>query len=154
MSNQASKPGFFVLQSIASLAILAVSLGGAYWLYSMRKPPADRKNTNLIPEVATYEVSEYRGQLDLVVNGMVVPYREIKVAAEVAGRIAEKSKDFQAGNYVRQGTLLINIDPSDYEIDVRRLQAEVKQAEQMLAETEQDLSARTIDWRFLSENSP
>ncbi len=135
-----------LFQTIVSLAILFAGIAALIALKLSAEKPPTRDVVDLSPEVTTYAVDEFRGELDLDVNGMVVPSREIKVAVEVAGRVAEKTKDFQAGQYVKAGTLLLSIDPREYEIEVRRLGAEVEQAQRMFEETEQEL-AGAIDRR-------
>ena len=65
-----------------------------------------------------------------------MPHREIYLSAEVAGRITFKAEQCNAGNYVEEGTLLLEIDPRDYELEVRRLGKEIAQAEASLRENE------------------
>jgi multidrug efflux pump subunit AcrA (membrane-fusion protein) len=60
-------------------------------------------------------------QLQLVVDGSVVPFREAKVAAEVAGKIESKTDNCEAGAYVEANELLMTIDPTDYELEVEQL---------------------------------
>ncbi len=71
---------------------------------------------------------------------MVVPYREISIAAEVVGRIVEKSDVCRAGNFVTAGTPLVKIDPQDYLLEVERLEKEVQQADTMLDELKDELA--------------
>ncbi len=60
-------------------------------------------------------------QLHLEVDGTVVPFREARVAAEVAGRVIYKADECEAGSYVRKDQLLMRIDPTDYQLEVQRL---------------------------------
>ena len=55
--------------------------------------------------------------MTLEADGVVVPFREIELAAEVAGRIVERDERCRAGNFVTQGTLLARIDPQDYQLE-------------------------------------
>jgi multidrug efflux pump subunit AcrA (membrane-fusion protein) len=63
----------------------------------------------------------HQGGLEIEVDGVVVPFREITLSAEVEGRILYKADDCRAGRYVEKGTLLLKIDPRDYELEIRRL---------------------------------
>jgi multidrug efflux pump subunit AcrA (membrane-fusion protein) len=75
-----------------------------------------------VAEVAPVRsLAEKSETLDIKVNGTVVPYREIELAAETAGRIIEKDNGVRSGNYVRKGQILFRIDPRDYELEVERL---------------------------------
>ena len=79
-------------------------------------------------------------QLRLQVDGTVVPYRESRVAAEVAGRVVFKSNDCEAGNYVTKGQLLMKLDATDYEIEVQRLSQLRDQEYQSLSEVDQEMA--------------
>ncbi|QEG38841.1 efflux RND transporter periplasmic adaptor subunit [Roseimaritima ulvae] len=80
------------------------------------------------------------GQLDLTVDGVVVPFREIQIATEVAGKVVYKDPDCEAGNYVDAGQLLCRIDDSDYQLEVERLSRLREQEYQALKELDQETS--------------
>ncbi len=118
-----------IARIVAPILILAVAIGGFMLLKSMKEKPAGAKETgDGIPEVETEMVRLQEGGLNIEVSGLVVPFREITVAAEVAGKIDEKVDECRAGNYVQQGTKLIQIDSSDYDFEVKRLSKERDQA--------------------------
>jgi multidrug efflux pump subunit AcrA (membrane-fusion protein) len=78
---------------------------------------------------------------------VVVPLREVTLAAEVGGRVLTKSKACNEGQFVKAGTLLFEIDPRDYELDVDRLEREFKQAGLAIEELDEELvqNGTTID---------
>lgn len=80
------------------------------------------------------------GVVDVAIEGEVVPYREIQLATEVAGTIVFKSPTVEAGNYVRKGDLLFRIDPTDYELELRRLEQEKKAEYESLREIDQEIT--------------
>ena len=47
--------------------------------------------------------------IDFQVDGVVVPYRRVQTAAEVAGRVTFKSDDCQSGRVVHAGEVLVRI---------------------------------------------
>ncbi len=77
--------------------------------------------------------------LFLTVDGTVVPFEESNVAAEVSGRIIEKSEYCEPGCVVKKGDLLMRIDKKDYEIEVRRFDQLQKQEYQRLQEVDQEM---------------
>ncbi|NLE38480.1 MAG: hypothetical protein GX621_10695 [Pirellulaceae bacterium] len=125
-----------IARGLVALLILACGVAGmaAMVVYGTKEPPLVEPEPLRPPlvEVALVEPQEER--LDIEVDGVVVPRREITVAAEVGGRVIGKSDVCRAGKFVRQGTLLIEIDPRDYDIEKRRLEEELKQAEATLEE--------------------
>jgi len=78
--------------------------------------------------------------LELRVDGVVVPFREVQIAAEVSGRIIEKADIFRAGNYVSEGQLLCRIDPTDYEQEILRLTRVREQEYEALKEVDQEVA--------------
>jgi multidrug efflux pump subunit AcrA (membrane-fusion protein) len=58
----------------------------------------------------------------------------------VEGRIVRKAEVARAGSYVSQGALLVEIDPRDYDLEVRRLKQDLIQAESGLAELKVELT--------------
>ncbi len=136
-----------VLHQILPLAILAVGGYGAWILYASRERPEARPSTvPTAPQVETIAARSHTEGLDLEVDGVVVPYRETHLSAEVAGRVISKSPACRAGRFVQQGTVLVEIDPRDYELQEKQLTEQVAQAEASLYEVqvERDNTKRMI----------
>ena len=100
--------------------------------------------------VETYVVKNHEEGLNIEVNGVAAPYREIPVAAEVAGRIVSKSEKCRAGKYVEKGEELIRLQDSDYALEVSRLNKEIEQAISSLQELDVE-KANVADLMKLSE---
>lgn len=69
--------------------------------------------------------------------GQVVPARSWKAVANVGGRVVWRHPDLESGNLIPQGTRLLQIDPTRYELaessaeaDIAGLQAELRQLDQ------------------------
>ena len=143
-----------LLRIVATVAILAVGAGGLAWMVALGKPeaatvkPEARQN----PLVETAPVTIQQKHLDIGVDGVVVPRREIVVAAEVGGQVIEKTDACEAGKYIRKGTLLVEIDPSDYKLEVRRLDMELAQAKVNVEELNVD-KKNTQELITLAEDS-
>lgn len=119
-----SGPALLVVFGVASLIGLS----------SLKKEPpqkAPRQQTALV-EVAP--ISSCESGFKISVDGEVVPYREISLATQVAGRISQKNPQARAGNFIHKGDLLFEVDPRDYELEVKRLQETVKQAASSIEE--------------------
>jgi multidrug efflux pump subunit AcrA (membrane-fusion protein) len=119
---------------LISFVIIAAGVAGFMFLKSLQKPPLTRPSDSLIPLVEVREVIGYAGQLDMEVTGSVVPYREIRVAAEVAGRVTNKSPACEAGQFVQKGELLLEIDPEEYRLDIETQKANLEQAKRRIEE--------------------
>lgn len=86
-------------------------------------------------------------RLQLIVDGSVAPFREVRVATEVSGEIIEKMPICEAGAYVEVGTPLMKIDTTDYDFEVDRLTQLKEQEYRALREVEQekDNTRRSIE---------
>jgi hypothetical protein len=69
--------------------------------------------------------------------GTVEPGRTWRAVAEVSGRIKSIANNLRAGAIQPAGTVLVTIDPTDYEYSVDRLTAQVEQADAQIEELDQ-----------------
>lgn len=95
---------------------------------------------SVMPAAQVQPVLALTEPLDLIATGTVVPFREIVLAAEVAGKVIEKDPSVRHGNHVHKGQSLLTIDPRDYQLDVDRLMQRLEQEKVSLGENEQELA--------------
>lgn len=134
------------------IIILAAGGGSLVVLMAMKKEP--EQNQKLLaqsaPLVLTQPVTLTDSGFTVTVDGSVVPSREVKLAAEVAGRVILTRDGCKVGNLVRKATnqeravegtenLLIQIDPENYELEVKRLNQEHAQAQDVIDELEVEI---------------
>ena len=128
-----------IIRVVVPFAILAVGIAGYFVLAAQRAVETRPVVADAAPLVEVSEVAAHGAGLDITTDGVVVPYREITMAAEVAGRVTTKAANARAGNYVAANTVLLEIDPRDYELAVRQLQQELEQAQTSLNELDIEL---------------
>ena len=132
-----------VLGWLAPVAILAAGI--AAFLLMGRQPPPARKEPAApaaLP-VITSPAAEVTDGLTIEADGVVVPLREVTLAAEVGGRVLRKADACNEGRFVKAGTALLEIDPRDYEFDVARLERELAQAGIAIAEADEEIAQNT-----------
>jgi multidrug efflux pump subunit AcrA (membrane-fusion protein) len=119
---------------------LLMAVGAAIGLVALKKQP-DKK---AIPEasvvVSVADIKPYAGVISLELTGLVVPFREINLVSEVTGRVVFKAEEFRPGNYVAAGTLLMQVDQTDYDLEITRLEADLAQSASALAELEVEVA--------------
>ena len=128
-----------ILKYVFSALIIAGAVITFFFLKSLAEKPETKDSSALIPQVSTEVVTQYFGSLDLVIPGSVKAHREIKIAAEVVGKIVTKHPAFQAGNFVLAGTPLAEIDAEDYKADRKSLAAQVREAEKRIIENQKQI---------------
>ena len=133
MSGETSKAGWF-LRILAPPLVLLGGVAGFVALAASKETPKPIDVESTPPLVETMNISRMNGVVDIESDGVVVPYRSISIAAQVAGRAIERSAECRAGRMVSEGDLLLRIDPASFELEVERLERERDQAEASLDE--------------------
>lgn len=112
---------------IGSLSIMAACIAGYFVIGERERPDRRKPPRSTVADVISEPLQLHVGQVRLDANGVVVPLREIQLATEVAGRIIRQSEDLRPGKSLTQGDVLIELDPTEYELEVRRLRAQASQ---------------------------
>jgi multidrug efflux pump subunit AcrA (membrane-fusion protein) len=136
-----STAGKEVFKIALPLIILAAGIAGALLLVGMQGKPASATVERAEATVATVTVAAHNEGIDIQVDGLVTPFREVALSAEVAGRIKTVTEKCLAGKHVSAGDLLLEIDPTDYELEVQRLTHELNQAIAAIEEGDVELGS-------------
>ena len=132
-----------ILKTIVSwvlpLVILGAAIAGYLFLGGPKIPPRKDKEPPKAMAVRTSPIESQTVGIDLEVDGVVVPLREVTLGAEVSGRVLRKAEACNEGQLVTKGEVLFEIDPRDYELDVARLEKELAQAGLSIEEVDEEL---------------
>ena len=112
-----------------SAAIVVLAGGGALTSFLLRNP-RETKPIELVNEgrlVRTVQIAKKEKTFWISGFGTVRPRNEIKVVAEVSGRVVYRSSGFRDGGFLKKGDHLFKIDPADYKLSVAQRQAEIAQ---------------------------
>lgn len=146
---------------VLPLLILGVGFGVVKWLGAVEakaRPADDQTLAGRLRRLPAVDVTRVRSlqelgkPLELSVDGVVVPHREVKIATEVSGRVIEKSPLCRAGNFVAKGQLLVQIDPTDYEQEVLRLTQMREQDYEALKEVDQEVANAELSLNIALED--
>ena len=78
--------------------------------------------------VTTTSVTQDTHRPTTMVLGNVIPAREVMLSAQVGGEVIERSPGLTPGGLVSKGDLLLKIDPSDYEVELRKAESALLRA--------------------------
>jgi hypothetical protein len=97
-----------------------------------KKPLARLEPTELATQLVVQRV--YRQAVPAVAtgHGTAKPVRTWSAIAEVGGRIVEMRRNLRSGISIQEGEMLLVIDPTDYELQVRQRKSDRLQAESEL----------------------
>jgi multidrug efflux pump subunit AcrA (membrane-fusion protein) len=121
-------------------AVLAAGVGVMLLLGTGQQKTLPAPEDRSIPQVETVLVQAHQGALEIEVDGIVAPAREIQVAAQVGGSVSMKDFVCRAGSYVEQGRLLIEIDPRDYQLEEQRALKQLEQSQTELEELDVEIA--------------
>ena len=131
-----------VLGYILPVVVLVIGYLGLLQLNGT-EPAVRQQAEKVAQELLVAPAVAHEKVLLLETDGVVVPYREIQLAAQVAGRIAQKSTVCRAGHYVEKGQELFRIDDRDYKLEVSRLNKQLVQSTLELEEVAVEI--RNVD---------
>ena len=145
------------LPYLAPIIVVAiVAFGGMFYLNSIKPEPV--KADEDIKGLTVFAERVGSTDLDLVVEvqGEVRPGRQIAVAPQIAGRVSYVAPNFIEGGAIREGQVLIRLEPADYELDVVRAQSTVASAEQRLVreQAEAEIALHDLEELGLTDASP
>ncbi|RKF15704.1 biotin/lipoyl-binding protein [Alginatibacterium sediminis] len=96
----------------------------------------DIEPASRLVEVQALELSDSAPKI--LAFGRVSPKTSLQAVAEVSGRIIYKHPDLERGRFINQGTLLLEIDPSEYELKLAQAQANLRASETQLTRIDQE----------------
>lgn len=132
------KPTAGLLFNFVLPLLLLGSVGlGVFMLGAQEKKGRKKPPPQLSVPVEVVRAKIHDGPLSISTTGVVVPFREVELAAEVSGRVTWKAENLLPGKYVQQGQELLRIDDRDYKLEVARL-------EQQLAKADADLLRQKV----------
>lgn len=153
MNTQKTRSFYKKLKHILlPVIILGIGGGSLVVLKAMKQEPEQKEilpqDEGILVSTETIDVSD--SGVTISVDGIVVPSREVKLAAEVAGKVIFTLNGCKVGNLVHKATqqereaegsenLLIQIDPKNYELEVKRLTQELAQAQNAIDELEVEI---------------
>lgn len=113
------------------LPVIVLGFGALVAMWLMRtgpqaKPRPKARNAVLV-DVAPVTFSAR--PTVVAVMGVVRPSREVEVKPQVGGEIIAMNPTFLPGSHLREGELLVRIDPADARLAVRQLEGDVARAE-------------------------
>lgn len=114
-----------------TIGIVAVAALGAVLAASI----LSRRKSGV--EVKTERVEKRDLTAIVTASGNIEPKKKVNISADVMGRVIDLAVD--EGDLVREGDLLLRIDPTQYEAAVERGEAAVRQVTSQLAQTEASL---------------
>lgn len=134
-------------------ALLAGAAGITFLLY-LDRPSTEITEPVYIPvTVDVVAAKKETIRIPVQAQGTVSPLQQSVLAAEVQGRIVAVADNFHAGGFLRQGDVLLRIDPRDYEARLARAEAALRSAESELLQERGRADVARREWERLPAGS-
>lgn len=112
------------------ISLLVLVAGGVVtWLIFATEPEAERSGAVRESAMLVDVIEAERGTFQPTIRAMgtVEPARDITLAPRVGGQVVRLSDAFTPGGFVREGQVLLQIDPADYEIALAQRRGDLAQ---------------------------
>ena len=142
----------WVINIVLSIALITAGLAGAAYISKSTPKARRRPPPRTLPLVQVIKVHPQQERIIVPAMGTVTPAREIVLESRVAGEIIDTHPEFTAGGYLKKGSVVLQIDPQDYELALTLAKARVKDAESKLKILEAEAAAAKDEWREINRN--
>ncbi|WP_158966896.1 efflux RND transporter periplasmic adaptor subunit [Paraglaciecola sp. L3A3] len=139
---------------VAPIAILLFSLTVVNWLDENKPQPNERPRRIKLHKVFVHQATQSSAALMGHSQGQMLPKQDLEIRSEVTGKIDKLSDNLVNGGKVKQGELLIQIDQSDYLLEVIQRQSRVAQAEQQLTKVQAESESAQRELADLGRKNP
>ncbi len=136
------------------LPIVLLAVGGWYgWYLYKHRPGATRVQPPTqarLVDVVTVERSDH--PVIVRVMGTVVPARQVELKPQVSGKIISMNEHLIPGGVFGAGDMLLQIEPSDYELAVKQRQSELATAQSNLKLEQGNQAVALQEFELLGKN--
>jgi len=111
-------------------------------------PPPFARNPKPV-EVRVLELRRQDYQVFVRSQGAVRAHSEVGLTARVGGRVQTVHPGFEEGAFFKQGEVLLELDPVDFELDVVNAETQLSQARLTLAQEQSRARQAELGWQDL-----
>jgi len=142
-----------LLALVLILIILLAGYGVARYLIAT-KPVAKRKQPAKIQTlVSIMEVAPTTTSVTVKALGRIVPAHEITLQAQVSGLIEYLHPEFTPGGIIKKGEVVVRIEATDYQLELKQKQNLLAQARADLRIEEGNQIVAEQEWKLIQEQS-
>ncbi|MEQ9464431.1 MAG: efflux RND transporter periplasmic adaptor subunit [Haliea sp.] len=143
-----------VKRQIVLAAGLLAGAAAVTFLMFLNRPSTEITEPVYVPvTVDVVEAVKETIRIPVQAQGTVSPLQQTALVAEVQGRIVEVANNFNVGGFLRQGDVLLRIDPRDYEARLARAEAALRSAESELLQERGRADVARREWEKLPAGS-
>jgi RND family efflux transporter MFP subunit len=131
---------------LTPVLILAVAGGSAAAMIWQKKQPEKQEITETAVIVETLPLTSHDVTFTISSQGSVTPHTETTLVSEISGMVTEVSPVFVAGGFFRQGEILLQLEPSDYDVAVQQARANLLSMQARLTQEQAQADQAKKEW--------
>ncbi|PVZ63572.1 efflux RND transporter periplasmic adaptor subunit [Pelagibaculum spongiae] len=131
------------------IALLIAAITVAVVLVASKKAPEQIIPKKQPPLVSTLSIQPHTVRLSVTSQGKVIARSRSQLSAEVAGEISQISTKLVKGGFFKPGEQLLQIDPADYQANVREAEAALASAQAQRFQEQARAEQAFQDWKTL-----
>lgn len=131
------------------LVILGFGAAVGLWLSQKSEPPEPKHSPPQLLKTEVLKLNRTDYQVILDSQGVVRSHHETPLTAAVAGTIIVVHPGFEDGAFFREGEILAELDPADFEAQVSSAESNLARAEATLAQEEARARQASLNWEDL-----
>lgn len=144
--------GYIQLAFVAAFIIGSFTLSA---LLGVKKAPVRGEDAPVrVLSVEAMRVAPGAHQISFDATGLIKARAEIDISPQVSGRIISVNDNVFAGGTFEPGELLFHIDPTDYQLAVKSLEATVAQARTAYDLEKAESAIALAEWKQLQGDAP
>lgn len=136
----------FLIRLVVIVCILLGAYGVRVALIKSKPEPKSKEIVKIIPLVNVIEVAAEEHRPEIKSFGTVRSFFETSLSPEVEGRIISVAPNFQVGEMVAEGEILVTIDSANFEADLATAKAELILMQSALDEEKVRVKQAKDDW--------
>ena len=140
------------MRILAAVAIVGVGIAGATYLQKSAARPQKRAPAKWVPVVETQPLQHTSHGVTVSAMGTVIPAQTVLLKSRVSGQVVAINPEFADGGFLKQGSVVVKLDDSDYKLALAQKKSELVNAQYAL---KLELGRQTVaqrEWQLLYGN--
>ena len=106
------------------------------------------------PFVETEKISSSPINIIIKSQGLIIPQTESQIFSEIIGPVIYVSSNLYEGSSFKKGDILAQIDPTDYELDIKSAESILAAAKTKLSFEEAESNSAKEEWEKIGKGEP
>ena len=106
------------------------------------------------PFVETEKISSSPINIIIKSQGLIIPQTESQIFSEIIGPVIYVSSNLYEGSSFKKGDILAQIDPTDYELDIKSAESILAAAKTKLSFEEAESNSAKEEWKKIGKGEP